>query len=335
MRVLQGDEMLLERVNLKRVLGIVGSPRRGGNTEILVDEVLRGAQKAGAVTEKIILSKLNVGPCQACDGCVGTGECVQQDDVPALLKQMEHSQVWVLGTPVYWWGPTAQFKAFLDRWYGARQVKFEGRRVILVIPLSSDDAHDARHTVGMLEDALARQKSELFATLVAPGVLEQGAVRKHLDVLEAARRAGAEAVTTDLSPVQEGTEEAAPSTPELDISDEATVWIDDLSKMTGPRLVVTGASLPLPQKQEVLIGRVKPEVTPVPDIDLVPHGGDQTGVSRHHARMSQGLDGWMLEDLNSTNGTFLNGVQVLPGRQARVRTGDIVRFGTLTLIFYE
>lgn len=106
----------------------------------------------------------------------------------ALLGQIEQSQVWVLGTPVYYWGPTAQFKAFVDRWYGVGEiVTFEGKRVILAIPLGSDDACDARHAVGMLTDALAWQKSELSATVLATGVLERGVVREHPDVLAAAR----------------------------------------------------------------------------------------------------------------------------------------------------
>jgi multimeric flavodoxin WrbA len=178
-----------------RILGIVGSPRRGGNTEILVDEVLQGTQEAGALAEKVILSELSIGPCRGCDACGKTGKCVQQDDLPALLERMEQSQVWVLGTPVYWWGPTAQFKAFVDRWYGAgRIIEFEGKRVILVIPLGSSDVHDARHTVGMLEDALAWQKSEVLTTIVAPGVFERGVVGERPDILAQARRAGREAV---------------------------------------------------------------------------------------------------------------------------------------------
>jgi pSer/pThr/pTyr-binding forkhead associated (FHA) protein len=51
--------------------------------------------------------------------------------------------------------------------------------------------------------------------------------------------------------------------------------------------------------------------------------------------MLRGSGGWVLEDLESTNGTFLNGQQIPPGHQVRVRTGDVIRFGTLTLIFYE
>jgi multimeric flavodoxin WrbA len=181
--------------NHKHVLGIIGSPRRGGNTEILVDEVLAGAAEAGAATEKVTLSKLDIGPCRACDACGKLGKCIQQDDLPTLLEQMEQSQVWVLGTPVYYWGPTAQFKAFVDRWYGAgKVVAFEDKRVILTIPLGSSDTYDARHTVGMLEDALAWQKSELLATILAPGVFERGTVRDHPNVLAAAHQAGRDAV---------------------------------------------------------------------------------------------------------------------------------------------
>ncbi len=177
----------------KRVMGIVGSPRRGGNTETLVDEVLRGAEEAGGLTEKVILNELEIAPCQACDACGKTGQCVQQDDMPALLEQMQRSQVWVLGTPVYWWGPTAQFKAFLDRWYGVGRATFAGRRVILTIPLGGGASY-ARHAVGILTDVVDYLGIELVATVLAPGAHGPGAVRGHADVLAKARRAGREAI---------------------------------------------------------------------------------------------------------------------------------------------
>lgn len=326
--------MLARGTNRKRVLGIVGSPRHGGNTEILVDEVLRGAKETGAHIEKVILSKLDIAPCQACDRCINTGECVQRDDMPTLLEQMKHSQIWVLGTPVYWSGPTAQFKTFLDRWHSALRVGFDQQRAILVVPMGEPDTSYADCAVRTVKTALAYLKVELFDTLLAPNVWDLGEVREYPDVIEAAYRAGQKVVTSDLPQAQVSAEEAELSIPPPVISDEATLWIDDLAKMTGPRLVVTGAPIPFPE-DNVLIGRIKPGVTPAPDIDLVPHGGDRMGVSRQHARMLRGTSGWVLEDLESTNGTFLNGKQISPRQQVRVRTGDIVRFGTLTLIFYE
>lgn len=179
------------------MLGIIGSPRCGGNTEIVVDEVLRGAKEAGAVTEKVLLNELDIGPCQACDNCLRTGKCIQQDDMPTLLQRMRDSEIWVLGTPVYWWGPTAQFKLFLDRWYQVtheRMSIFKGKRVILAIPLGDTDAAVARHTVGMLEDALSYVEADVFSTVLAPGVHKPGDVRQKPEVLSAARRAGQECV---------------------------------------------------------------------------------------------------------------------------------------------
>ncbi|MCK4432405.1 MAG: flavodoxin family protein [Methanomicrobia archaeon] len=171
-----------------RALGIVGSPRRNGNTEILVDEILAGAEEAGALTEKIILNELNILPCQACNACQKIGKCVQKDDMSKILEKMQRSHVWVLGTPVYWWGPTAQFKAFLDRWYGVDRTVFRGRRVVLAIPSGGSDWY-ARHTVGMLSDIIPYLGMVHVATVLAPG-----GAHGHTDLLAKARRAGREAI---------------------------------------------------------------------------------------------------------------------------------------------
>ena len=179
-----------------RVLGIVGSPRSGGNTETLIDEVLRGAENVGAEIEKVILADLDIGPCQGCDACKQLGMCVQADDMHPLLQNMERSDIWVLGTPVYWWGPSAQFKTYLDRWYGARDVvTFEGRRAIVVLPLGDTDERTARHAVGMFTDALSYMKMDLFRVVVAPGVYKLGEVTRHKEIMEQAFATGRDAVT--------------------------------------------------------------------------------------------------------------------------------------------
>ena len=181
--------------NPTRVLAIIGSPRRQGNTETLVDAVLSGAAEAGAQTEKVSLRDLDVRPCLACDACQRTGACAQKDDMAQLLSKMQESQVWVFGTPVYWWGPTAQFKAFLDRWYGSdRKAVFPGKRVILTIPFEDTYAAAPRHTVGILTEALNYVGAEVAATVLAPGVHRLGEVSQRTDLTEAASHAGREAV---------------------------------------------------------------------------------------------------------------------------------------------
>ena len=180
----------MSNVSHKRVLGIVGSPRRGGNTEVLVDEILRGAQEAGAHVEKVVLVERSIAPCRGCDSCAETHVCAQEDDMPALMDQMRQSDVWVLGTPVYWWGPSAQFKAFLDRWYSASESLFKGRRVVLVVPMGDTDSATGRHVVGMMEDALGYVEAELFATVLATGVNKKGEVRGNPELMSTANATG-------------------------------------------------------------------------------------------------------------------------------------------------
>ncbi len=115
-----------------------------------------------------------------------------------------------------------------------------------------------------------------------------------------------------------------------------TIRLECLRPTTGPRLCIleTGATIPLPAKPEVVIGRASAVVTPLPDVDLDPYGAGMAGVSRRHACIYQRSDGWHLEDLWSTNGTFLNEVRLSPGQPARIVHGDLIRLGQLTLTFY-
>ena len=153
-----------------RVLGVMGSPRLGGNTDVLLAEALRGAASVGAETLKVDLATRVIGPCNGCEGCHRTGECVVDDDMGGLLEEMFESDVWILGTPVYWWGPTAQMKAFIDRWYAGWQTA-EGRtkmakRVALISPFGDAEQSTARHIVGMLADSLAFLQADFAGQLL-------------------------------------------------------------------------------------------------------------------------------------------------------------------------
>jgi multimeric flavodoxin WrbA len=98
-----------------KVLGISGSPRKGGNTETLLRQALLGAEDAGASTSLLILSGMNIHPCRACDGCLQTGECVVNDDMQVIYREIESLGGLILASPVYFYGLTAQAKAMIDR----------------------------------------------------------------------------------------------------------------------------------------------------------------------------------------------------------------------------
>ena len=98
-----------------KITGIVGSPRKGGNTEFLVNSALKAARELGAETEIIYLGSAEIEPCIACDICKSTGECAIYDDMPDMLAEITDSQGLVIGSPVYFGGVTSQLKMLIDR----------------------------------------------------------------------------------------------------------------------------------------------------------------------------------------------------------------------------
>ena len=100
----------------KKVLILSGSPRKGGNSDILCDEFLRGAQDAGHKAEKIRVAEKKVAPCSGCYYCsTHGGACVHKDDMADILQKMIDADVIVLASPVYFYSISAQLKAVIDR----------------------------------------------------------------------------------------------------------------------------------------------------------------------------------------------------------------------------
>jgi len=98
-----------------KVLFILGSPRKGGNSEILTEWVRKGVEDGGGTPEIIRLSELKFSPCIACGGCDKTGKCVLLDDMQALYDKIDSVSRIVFVSPMYFNGVTALTKAFIDR----------------------------------------------------------------------------------------------------------------------------------------------------------------------------------------------------------------------------
>ncbi len=170
-----------------RVLGIVGSPRKGGNTDSMVEEVLRGAAEAGAEVDKVVLGDLRIEPCKACDVC-RKGECVIEDDFASVAGKMESAHVWVIGTPVYWWGPSAQTKAWIDRWYGLPRELFEGKGVVLAVSSGGGRSY-AELTISMLREVIPYLGMREMG-LVHSGGSSRGRAKSDTVLMSEARRIG-------------------------------------------------------------------------------------------------------------------------------------------------
>ncbi|MFO7711911.1 MAG: flavodoxin family protein [Dehalococcoidia bacterium] len=98
-----------------KVLGIMGSPRRRSNTEILLDKALEGAAGVGAEVEKLLVSRLKISPCVEDYGCMEAGNCSIKDDMQAVYEKLLQADHVILASPIFFYGITAQAKALVDR----------------------------------------------------------------------------------------------------------------------------------------------------------------------------------------------------------------------------
>ncbi len=119
-----------------KVLALIGSPRKGSNTDILVDKILEGCKEKGFIIEKLYLYDISISACTDCRLCKSDNyECAIKDDMQQIYPKMEEADILIFGTPVYWYGPTGKMKLFIDRmrpFIASR--KMQGKRAVLVAP---------------------------------------------------------------------------------------------------------------------------------------------------------------------------------------------------------
>ncbi len=195
-----------------RMLGIAGSPRRGGNSDVLLEQALAGAVEAGATAEKTVVARLKIAPCIACDGCWKTGRCVVPDDFQAVYEKVITAERIILATPIYFMAVSAQAKAFIDRcqcgW--ARKYVLEQplpptpggqpRRGALITTAGHhvpSGFHCAAATMRYFLDTL---DAEFAGELHVGDVDEKGAIRERPDMLKAAYALGEKLLQDSFEP---------------------------------------------------------------------------------------------------------------------------------------
>jgi len=191
------------------VVGISGSPRRGGNTELLLDAALEGAAEAaapprgtGAEVRKFVANELSMRPCQNCGGCDRTGQCVLQDDMQEVLTALREAERIVLATPIHFGTVTAQMKAVIDRcqcmWVekyklGRSPSRAKGKRrgTLLACGGFKKGERFFRAAEAVANILFACLDVEYAGGRFWPGVDAKGAIREVPGALAEARAAGA------------------------------------------------------------------------------------------------------------------------------------------------
>ena len=173
-----------------KVLGLVGSPRKSGNTDLLVSAILYGAGASNHEIEKLFLYDVDISPCVDCRGCKkGAFQCVLKDGMKLLYSKLEEADVIVFGTPLYWYGPTGKMKLMVDRLrpYIASK-KLKGKKAVLVVP-SEEGADACNLVVGMFELSFKYLEMDLVGKILAKAS-EKGEVREQPKVLDEAFKLG-------------------------------------------------------------------------------------------------------------------------------------------------
>lgn len=183
------------------MVGIAGSPRQGGNSDILLQEAIRGAASEGAEVKTIFLRDLDIAPCRHCDGCLKTGRCTVHDDMQWIHAELRGLDRLLLASPIFFMGVTAQTKAMIDRCQALWVLKY-----VLKLPVAIGAGRERKGLFislggtggsNLFEPALATVKI-FFKTLdidYVGGLLfrrvdEKGAISQHPTALQEAFLAG-------------------------------------------------------------------------------------------------------------------------------------------------
>ena len=164
----------------KNILVISTSPRKGGNSETLADELIRGAQEAGNSVEKVTLYDKTIEFCKGCLTCVKTQRCIIRDDAAAIVQKMLTADVIVFATPVYYYGMCGQMKTLLDRANPLFTADYRFRDIYLLAAAAEEDGHTVDGTVTGLQGWIdCFEKACLAGTAFAGGVTSVGEVQGH------------------------------------------------------------------------------------------------------------------------------------------------------------
>ena len=174
-----------------KILALVGSPRKGGNTDTLVDQILKGSKSSGHTCEKIYLYGYRISPCIDCRKCKkGKLVCPINDGMKKIYPKMERADLIVFGTPIYWYGPTGPMKLLIDRMRPfAANKKLKGKKWIMVAP-AQEGAKACKPLVEMFSLSFDYLGMKYVDKLLATAD-EKGEVNGNRKVMDKAYRLGA------------------------------------------------------------------------------------------------------------------------------------------------
>lgn len=192
-----------------KILGIVGSKRKKGNTSSLVQKALEAAKREGIESELIFLADYSIKDCTGCEGCRNTYRCIIKDDMQKIYPLLLEADAVVLGSPTYFYNVSADMKAFIDRCYSfeffaeddrsvwlSLNEALGGKYAVVIAVCEQHDEEDMGYTAETMEKTLEALGYRVVETVKALGLFGAGEALKDEKALEQAKRAGKKLVKT-------------------------------------------------------------------------------------------------------------------------------------------
>ncbi|UCD55468.1 MAG: flavodoxin family protein [Candidatus Omnitrophota bacterium] len=180
------------------VLGVSGSPRIGGNTDILLDKALEAAKAKGARTEKIVLNNLKMSPCQECEKVRDDGTCIVEDDFQALYGKIKKADALILASPIFFGSLSAQTKIMIDRFQCYWRYKYILKKPVpakkkpgaLILVEASNREDFFNNAKSIVKNFFATAGVDYKKELFCPGIDTKAAITGHPDFLQKAFELG-------------------------------------------------------------------------------------------------------------------------------------------------
>jgi multimeric flavodoxin WrbA len=185
-----------------KVMGVMGSPRIAGNTDLLLDEALKGAQIKGAEVEKIVVDRLKISPCKEIYTCLKDGHCFIKDDMTAIYPRIVATDAIIVASPVYFYTVSAQMMAFISRCQALWSRKFVLKNLDIPVKRGAFICVGATKGIRLFEGPKLTIRyffqainAEYKEELLIRGVDKKGEIKDHPDYLAAAMELGKKLVS--------------------------------------------------------------------------------------------------------------------------------------------
>lgn len=186
----------------KKVLVLLGSPRKKGNSAILAETIAKGAKAAGAKVETVFLHGLTIAPCKSCYACQKPGSkgCSIKDDMQDIYRAMLEAEAWVIASPVYWFTMSAQIKLWMDRCFAFpayAKDPFTGKKIAIAMSYGGNDPFDSGciNALRTFQDAWGYVGAKIVG-MAYGSAMGAGEIRSNGALMKDAEELGACLVTT-------------------------------------------------------------------------------------------------------------------------------------------